>query len=158
MVTPDANAEAIAIGVGLLAALGKWLYAKLTQPKAPDLKTLLDETITAELGDALDDGETLGTIEQRLTAAIGTLALKVNVKLPEVMVRIAVQAAILKFRTLLKEREAQQKAARELPAKADELRVLADAIATKLATLSPDVAIDTITEAKAAGVELLEVR
>jgi hypothetical protein len=157
MTTPDANIEAITIVTGLLAILGRWVYAKATGAKAPDLRQLVDETITSELLDALEDGDTLDTIEERLTGAVGKIAIKIGLKIPDSTVRLAIQMGVLKFRQMVKAREAQQKAARELPAKADELRALAEKVAAELAKLGPDVAIDTISEAKADGVELLAI-
>jgi hypothetical protein len=157
MTTPDANIEAITIVTGLLAILGRWVYAKATGAKAPDLRQLVDETITSELLDALEDGDTLDTIEERLTGAVGKIAIKIGLKIPDSTVRLAIQMGVLKFRQKVKAREAQQKAARELPAKADELRALAEKVAAELAKLGPNVAIDTISEAKADGVELLAI-
>jgi hypothetical protein len=157
MTTPDANIEAITIVTGLLAILGRWVYAKATGAKAPDLRQLVDETITSEIADALEDGDTLDTIEDRLTGAVGKIALKIGLKIPDSTVRLAIQMGVLKFRQKVKAREAQQKAARELPAKADELRALAEKVAAELAKLGPNVAIDTISEAKADGVELLAI-
>jgi hypothetical protein len=154
--TPDANLEAITILTGVLAVLGKWIYAKVTGAKAPDLRALIDETVTSELADALDDGETLDTIEERLTGALGKIALKLGIKLPDATVRLAIQMGVLRFRKLVKEREANQQSARELPAKADELRTMAGAIAAKLATVKNE-PIDTITPAREAGVELLGI-
>jgi hypothetical protein len=157
MTTPDANIEAITIVTGLLAILGRWVYAKATGAKAPDLRQLVDETITSEIADALEDGDTLDTIEDRLTGAVGKIALKIGLKIPDSTVRLAIQMGVLKFRQKVKAREAQQKAARGLPAKADELRALAEKVAAELAKLGPNVAIDTISEAKADGVELLAI-
>jgi hypothetical protein len=107
--------------------------------------------------DALEDGDTLDTIEERLTGAVGKIAIKIGLKIPDSTVRLAIQMGVLKFRQKVKAREAQQKAARELPAKADELRALAEKVAAELAKLGPNVAIDTISEAKADGVELLAI-
>lgn len=158
MTTPDANIEAITIVTGLLAILGRWVYAKATGKKEQDWTEQIKATLLEEIEDALNDGETLDTIESRLTAAIGKAVLFLGAKVPENTVRVVVQYGITEFRKRLRAKLANEKAARELPAKADELRVMAEQIAAKLATLSPDVAIDTIFEAKAAGVELLEVR
>lgn len=165
MVTPDANVEAFGL-MAVVTVLGKfvygavteWLSAKSTGIKQPELKDLVDRTIASVLHDALDSDDEVSDIEDRLTSAIGKLALKMSVKLPEVMVRIAVEAGVLEFKRLVRGRRANQKAARELPAKADELRVMAADIAAKLATLSPDAPIDTLTAAKEAGTELLEVK
>jgi len=148
----------IAGAATLLGTLVTWLVGKARGEKQRDLSELLDEAITAELEDALEDGETLDTIEDRLTGAALKLAGKLGLKIPENTVRLAVQWGVVEFRKRLKVRLANQKAARELPGKADDIRAQAEAIAAKLATLSPNVAIDTLTEARAQGVELLEVK
>jgi hypothetical protein len=154
---PDANAEAIAIVVGLLYAVGRWAVGKISGKKQESFGTLIDEAVTAELEDALEDGETLDTIEDRLTTAIAKLALKAGFKVPEQVVKIAVQAGVLKFRKLVKARAANQKAARELPGQAGELATAAAGVAAELGKLKPTEAIDTIAVASAAGVELLSI-
>lgn len=155
MSTPDMNLEAVTILTGLLLALGKWAYGKVTGKKQEDLSELLDEAITAELADALEDGETLDTIEDRLSGVALKLAKKVGVKLPENTVRVAIQYGVVEFRKRLRERERNQKAAKELPAKADELRVGAAGVVAAFDKLTPNVAIDTMTP-KEPGNELIE--
>jgi hypothetical protein len=145
-------------GIGtLLGTLVTWLVGKARGQQQRDLGELLDEAITAEVLDALEDNETVATIENRLTDAALKLGGKLGLKIPEPTVRFAVQWGVVEFRKKLKEREANQKAARELPAKLDDLATQAAKVVEAFRGLTPDKPIDTISEARAAGVELLEL-
>ncbi len=105
----------------LATVIGGWLWKKAHGEKTRSISELLDEAITAEVVDALEDGETLATIEKRLTGAAMTLGGKLGVKLPKQTVNVAVQWGVVEFRQALKVREANQKAAKELSTVAGEL-------------------------------------
>ena len=147
----------IAGAVTVLTTLFGYLWHKGKGEKTADLSELLDEAITHEVSDALDDGETVATIEKRLTGAALALAHKLGVKLPTQTVAVAVQWGVVEFRKRVKAREANQKAAKELPGKLDDLAKRAGFVERELGKVGPNEAIDTITPAKEAGVELLEI-
>jgi hypothetical protein len=79
--------------VTLLGTLAAWGYHKARGTKQRDLTELLDDAITAEVEDALDDGETLDTIEDRLTQAGMALAKKLGLKVGEGTLRVDLAAA-----------------------------------------------------------------
>jgi hypothetical protein len=147
----------IAGAVTLITTLFGYLWHKGRGEKTLDLSDLVDEAITHEVDDALDDGETLDTIEDRLTGAVGKLGLKLRVKLPENTVRLAVQWGVQAFRKRVKERKANQDAIKAIPSQLGEVVVRGNRIIDKLATVTPDAAVDTLTPAKEAGVELLAI-
>jgi hypothetical protein len=144
--------------VTLLGTLATYALGRARGTKQRDLTELVDEAVTAEVVDALEDGETSATIERRLTTAVMALGGKLGVKLPPATVNVAVQWGVMKFRQEMKQREANQLAAQELPENREALIAQARRIADKLAALSPAGAIDTITPAKEAGVELEGIR
>lgn len=114
--------------VSLLGTLAAWVYGKARGSKQRDLSDLLDETITAEIEDALEDGETLDTIEDRLTQAAHALAKKLGLKIGEQTLRLAVQWGVVEFRKLIKKRADNQAAAKRIPAQLDDLAEKAKAV------------------------------
>jgi hypothetical protein len=136
--------------VTVVGGLVTWLYRKATGEKQRSIVELLDEAITHEVGDALDDGETLDTIEARLTKAALALGRRIGIKVPKQTVGVAVQWGVFKFRQLVKEREANQRAAKELPTQAEKL---GDAAAGVIEAFTPkgdvptlDVTVEVVKE------------
>lgn len=154
MTTPDANAEFIGIALGVAGIALKWLYGKLTGAKQPDFRDTMQRAIEAEVLDALDDNDTRESIEKRLRMTVDRLGLP----MPKDIVNAAIQNGVLLFREKLRERAANEKAAQEMPSKFDDLVAQVAAIQAEFAKLTPNTAIDTLTAARAAGVELLEVK
>jgi hypothetical protein len=97
--------------VTLLTAAAGFVWRKATGEKTRDLGELLDDAISAELEDAITDGETVATIENRLTKAGLDLAAKLGLKLSPYTLRIAVQWGIVEFRKRLQQRNREKAAA-----------------------------------------------
>jgi hypothetical protein len=114
--------------VTLLGTLAAWGYHKARGTKQRDLTELLDDAITAEVEDALDDGETLDTIEDRLTQAGMALAKKLGLKVGEGTLRVAVQWGVVEFRKAVKKRAGSQAAAKAIPKQLDDLAAAADKV------------------------------
>jgi hypothetical protein len=114
--------------VSLLGTLAAWVYGKARGSKQRDLSELLDETITAEVEDALEDGETLDTIEDRLTQAAHALAKKLGPKVGEQTLRLAVTWGVIEFRKLVKKRADNQAAVKRIPGQLDDLADKAKAV------------------------------
>jgi hypothetical protein len=114
--------------VTLVTTLAGFLYHKARGTQQRDLSDLLDEAITEEVHDALEDGETLATIEGRLTGAASKLTKLLGLKLPPYTVNIAVQYGVSEFRKLVRAREANQKAAKEIPGQIDDLAKAAQGV------------------------------
>jgi hypothetical protein len=108
------NPELLALIItGLGTGLG-WMWKKARGEKTRDLSELLDDAITAEVEDALEDGETVAAIENRLTKAGLKLAASLGLKLPPQTVRIAVQWGVVEFRKALQARARVKAAAEKL--------------------------------------------
>ncbi len=125
----DLDPNLVAGLVTLIGAFGTWLWRKARGEKQLDLSELLDEAITAEVVDAIDDRDTLESIHGRLERAAAKLGTKLGVKLPSGIVRLAIAWGEVEFRKLAKAREAQQVAARELPAKLEAMAEAAEKVA-----------------------------
>jgi hypothetical protein len=147
----------IAGAVTLITTLFGYLWHKGRGEKTLDLSDLIDEAVTHEVEDALDDGETLDTIEDRLTGAVGKLALKLGLKVPPNTLRLAVQWGVQAFRKRVKERKANQDAAKAIPIQLGDVVVKGNRIVEKLEHALTDAPIDTLTPAKEAGTELLAI-
>lgn len=117
---PDINPTVLTVlGTGLV-----WLWRKARGEKVQSLSELLDEHITDEVQDALDDNVTLQCIEARLYNAAMRLGSGLGKKLPKAVVAQGVQWGVSEFRRLVKVRDTKlknEKAARDLPAQIDEL-------------------------------------
>jgi hypothetical protein len=104
----DLDPNLLAGIVTLLGTLATWAYGKARGTKQADLSDLLDEAITAEVYDALNDGETVDTIEDRLAGVAMKLGAKVGLKVPKATARLAVQYGVFEFKKLVKARELKQ--------------------------------------------------
>jgi hypothetical protein len=150
---PDVNSNLVAGIVTVLGALATWGYNKARGNKKADLSDLLDEAITAEVVDALEDGETLGTIEARLTGVAMKLAGKTGLKLPRYTVQAAVQWGVIEFRKLARERELEQKNAKAAEALPGQVADMAKAAQGVLDAFTPK---GTIPKLQSADVEIIE--
>ncbi len=106
-VSPD-----LVIGiVSVLGALGGWLWRKARGEKQRDLSDLLDEVITHEVDEALDDGATVYQIRERLEAAAQKLCVRVlGRKMPQKYIALAVEWGVQEFKKRVRLRAAAQDA------------------------------------------------
>lgn len=155
----DIDPNLVVGAVSLVGMFVGWLWDKARGERTRDLSELLDEHLTAALDRALDDLDTSAAIERRLTEEALKLvrAIGADPKKHEHTVTIAVQWAMVEANKRLSLRHRNQEAAKMIPGQVDELAAAAERIAAKLRSLPPDKPIDTIAEARAAGVELLEL-
>ncbi len=128
------NPELLALIITALGAGLGWMWKKARGEKTRDLSDLLDDAITAEVEDALEDGETLSTIEGRLTTAGLRLAAGLGLKLPPQTVRTAVQWGVVEFRKALQARNREKAAADKL---ASDAALLVDATVKTRAMFDP---------------------
>lgn len=116
------------LGLTVITTLAGWLWAKVRGQKRRDLTELLDETITEEVEDALDDNMTAAEIEGRLEEAARRLAKRLGVTLPRPMANIAIAYGMTEFKKKVRARRANQGAVQTIPGQLAEVSSLADAV------------------------------
>lgn len=124
MTLPELNPDLTASLIVLLTAIGGWLWRKAKGEKQQDFRELLDETITAEVVDALEDDTTAAALRGRLEGAASALDKKLGVTLPKAMVTLAVTWGETEFRRMMQERKAQQ----AIPGQLKDLAVKAEKV------------------------------
>jgi hypothetical protein len=154
----DLDPNLVTGALSLVVGLAGWLWSKARGERTRDLSELLQEHLIVALDDALDDLDTSAAIELRLRAVAGDVVrgLGFDPTKHEQTIRVAVQRVLVEANKRLTLKRRNLEAAKKLPAQAGELAAAAQRIADKLGKLPPDKPIDTIAEARAAGIELYE--
>lgn len=111
----------------LLGTLGAWAWAKATGKKRASLTDLVQDIVLHEALDAVESGETLDRIENRLTAAAQYAAKKLGYKLKLNTTQLIVQKAIVEFRKRLRQKQTQE-AAKLITAGLGELAAAAERV------------------------------